>query len=380
MRRYTIGCITSSISNHAGWDTLSKGIIGAVAKKHSVITLTAQSAENDPVAYPIHRVLPDNYITYGIMNQLRVFFMALRYFRQCDAIHVFVEPYAPGAALASFVMRKPLFITIAATYAIIPKGGGLRRVVKRALMKFMYSQASFIATGSLQNIELIEEVMPLAGKWKFVPFGVDPERYKPTRSYEQSPYPFLFTVGAIKPRKGALYVVRALALLKDEFPNLRYKLGGGFHEGLPYVQQLREEIKKYGLDDRVELLGHVTDEKLLELYSTCSVFVLAAQTVDGSREGFPMVFYEAQSLGAPVVSTYGFGSEYVIKNGHNGFLVSQDDHRELADAIRKILMDPVLRDQLSRNGVAEAGKHSWDDIGVHYCEAYDNVLSKTKHT
>jgi glycosyltransferase involved in cell wall biosynthesis len=88
-----------------------------------------------------------------------------------------------------------------------------------------------------------------------------------------------------------------------------------------------------------------------------------------------MVFYEAHSLGAPVVSTYGFGSEYVIKNGHNGFLVPQDNHVEVADAIRKIVSNPTLRENMSKNGREEARKHSWDDIGVHYLAAYDEIMS-----
>ncbi len=375
-KNHTIGCVTSSISYYGGWDTLSKGIIGAVAKKHKVIVLTASDAHNDPVSYEIHRVLPKKYITYSIWNQFRVFIMSLVYFRTCDAIHTFIEPLTPGAALAAKVLRKPLFITIAGTYCVIPKGNKPRQIVKRMMMRFMYRQAVFIATGSYKNIELIEEVEPLHKKWEFVPFGVDPEKYTDTGVHEIAQYPFILTTGAIKPRKGALYTARALALLAKEFPNLRYKLAGSFNEGIPYVQQLRKEINALGLEDRVELLGRVSDEMLVELYATCTVFVLAAQTVDGSFEGFPMVFYEAHSLGAPVVSTYGFGSEYVIKNGYNGFLVPQGEHDELSEAIRKIIVNPELRNNMSENGRKEARKHSWDAIAVQYLRAYDKSLIK----
>jgi len=371
---YTIGCVTSSVSYHGGWDTLSKGIIGAIAKHHNVVTLTAEDAENDDVPYTVHKVLPKKYITYSLWNQILVFFASLKYFKECDAIHTFVEPYTPGAALAAKVLGKPLFITIAATYAIIPKGNKPRQILKRIMMKFMYQQAVFIATGSYQNIELIEEVISLQNKWKFVPFGVDPEKYRILKTYSPPLHPFLFSVGAIKPRKGMLYVVRALALLRDEFPTLTYKVGGTVREEAPYVQELRQEIEKYGLDDRVEFLGRISDEILLELYATCTVFVLPAQTVDGSREGFPMVFYEAHSMGAPVISTYGFGSEYVIKNGHNGFLIKQGDAAELAEAIRKIVSNPELRTLMSQNAREEAKKHSWDDIAKHYLQAYqDNI-------
>lgn len=371
----TIGCVTSSISYHGGWDTLCKGIVTAVAKHHDVVVLSARDAHNDSVPYVVHNVLPPNYITYSVLNQIKVFFWCLRYFRGCDVIHSFIEPYTPGAALAAKVLRKPFVVTIAATYAIIPKGNSLRQIVKRMMMKFMYRTAFCIATGSTQNIELIEEVMPLHNKWKLIPFGVDPEKYKDDTVYPAPQNPFILTVGAVKPRKGTLYTVRALALLKDEFPTLEYKIGGSYHETL-YTEELRDEIEKHGLDGRVTLLGRVDDEKLLELYSTCSAFVLAAQTVDGSREGFPMVFYEAHSLGAPVISTYGFGSEYVIKNEWNGFLVPQNDHVALAGAIRKIVSDTTLRAEMSRHAREEAEKHSWDGIVKHYLQVYEDAIKK----
>ncbi len=373
-KKLTIGCVTSSISYHGGWDALSKGIIGSVAKEHNVVALTARGEKNDLVSYPIHPVLSSDYISYSFINQIQTFVLTLWYLRKCDIIHVFVEPYAPGAALAARLLRKPLVITIAATYAIPPLGKSLRNRIKRTLMRFMYNSAALVATGSHQNIELIEKVIPLEGKWKFIPFGVDPEKYVEDKKYKKKGRSFIFTVGAIKPRKGQIITVKALNLLRDEFPDLVYKIGGSFQES-QYVQGLRKVIAEHGLEDRVELMGRISDEALKELYATCEVFVLAAQTVDGSREGFPAVFYEAHTFGAPVISTYGFGSEYVIKNGYNGFLVPQRGYQELADAIRNILKNPTLRSEMSVNARREAKKHTWDHTASFYLRAYDDIVA-----
>ena len=374
MKKFKIGVVTSSISYHGGWDTLSKGIVGAIAKKHDVVTLTAKGQENDPVPYPIHAVLPPHYINFGLGNQWRVFWQCLKYFRDCDAIHTFIEPFTPGAALASRVLGIPLFITLAGTYCVIPKKGGLRGFAKRTIMKLMYRQASFIATGSYKNIELIEEVMPLNDKWEFVPFGGDPDKFKLTKSYDPSPYPFLFTVGAVKERKGADYVIKALAILKDEFPDLRYKIAGSIKQKPHFVEGLKKMIQENGLEDRVEFLGRVEDDDLFRYYATCTAFVLAAQTIDGAFEGFPMVFYESNSFGAPLIATKGYGSEYVIKDGYNGFLVPQKNVEELANAIRKLVGNPALREEMSKHAIAEAHKHSWDAISVQYLDAYQRLV------
>lgn len=373
-KRLKIGCVTSSVSYHAGWDTLSKGIIGAVAKKHDVVVLTAKGYINDPVPYPTHAVLPHNYISFGLSNQWLVFWNCLRYFKDCDAIHTFIEPFTPGAALASKVLGIPFFITLAGTYCVIPKAGGLRGFVKRLMMKFMYRQASFIATGSYKNIELIEEVMPLGKKWEFVPFGVDPEKFKLAKQYESSPYPFFFTVGAVKERKGADYVIKALAILKDEFPDLRYKIAGSVQQKPHFVEYLKKLIKENSLEEKVEFLGRVSDEDLFKYYATCTAFVLAAQTIRGAFEGFPMVFYESSSLGAPLIATNGYGSEYVIKDGYNGFLVPQKNVTELVNAMRKIVSNPALRVTMSKNAISEAAKHSWDTISIQYLKAYERIV------
>lgn len=373
-KRLKIGCVTSSISYYGGWNTLSKGIIGAVSKKHEVIALTARGYENDPVPYSTHSVLPHNYISFGLANQARVFLNCIKYFKGCDAIHTFIEPFTPGAALASKLLGIPLFITLAGTYCVIPKKGGIRGFVKRVIMKFMYKQAVFIATGSFKNIKLIEEVMTLGNRWKFVPFGVDPEKFKITKKYEPSPYPFLFTVGEVKERKGANYVIKALAILKDEFPTLRYKIAGNDKTKPFFVESLKKLIVEKGLEGRVEFLGRVSDDDLLRYYSTCTAFILAAQTINGAFEGFPMVFYESHSYGAPLISTKGFGSEYVIKDGYNGFLVPQDNIDELVAAIRKIVGNPALRDEMSKHAISEAKKHSWDAIGVYYLDAYSRLI------
>ncbi|OGM98198.1 MAG: hypothetical protein A2735_00625 [Candidatus Yanofskybacteria bacterium RIFCSPHIGHO2_01_FULL_41_21] len=373
-KKLKIGCVTSSVSYYGGWDTLSKGIVGAVAKQHDVIALTSMGYKNDPVPYPVYSVLPHHYISFGLGNQISVFWNCIKYFRGCDAIHTFIEPFTPGAAFASKVLGIPLFITLAGTYCVIPKHGGLRGFAKRTMMKFMYNQASFIATGSYKNIELIEEVMSLDKKWEFVPFGVDPEKFKITKTYEPSPYPFLFTVGEVKARKGADYIIKALAILKDEFPDLRYKIAGNDKTKPSFVAGLKKLIVENGLESRVELLGRVSEEDLLRYYSTCTAFVLAAQTIDGAFEGFPMVFYESHSYGAPLIATKGYGSEYVIKDGYNGFLVPQNNVEELVVAIRKIVSNPALRNEMSQHAISEAQKHSWGAISVQYLDAYQRLI------
>lgn len=366
--RLKIGFITTSLSSAGGWDSCSRGVIPAIAAANEVVVLTQTEAKNDPFDFLIHKVIPKN-IRYHFRTQLAVFWATLKYLRQCDIIHVMMEPYAPGAALASRIIGAKFYITVAGTYAVPPAGMSLRALVKRQMMKFMYKNSAALASGSERTVRLVEQAVGKV-RWHFIPNGVDPTLFYRLDNIPTSDHPFLLTVGEVKPRKGADITIQALAQLKDKFPDLSYKIVG--HTGKSeFVAHLKDLAKKNGLESRVELLGRVSDEELRLLYNQCTAFVLAAQTRDGSFEGFPMVFYEAQGCGAPIISTYGFGSEYVVKNGYNGYLVEENSPDQLAEAIEKIVNDSDRQKELRANSLAEAKKHTWTATAEKYRQMYE---------
>jgi len=374
-KRLKIGYVTSSLSSHGGWDRYSKGIIESTAKEVDAVVLIKKNGNNESEGLDVKKVLSIKDNTFNLKTQLYVFFSSLKYFRDCDGIHAMMEPFAPGAALASIFLRVPFFLTIAGTYSVPPKGYSPKNFIKRQMMKFMYKRASLVATGSLKNIELIEQAVKLKF-WKFIPFGVDPKIFYKMENVKKAAPPFIFTVGGVKPRKGADITIQALALLKDEFPDLHYKIVGETKSAEGFMKHLKELIQKHGLENRVHFVGRVTDDQLRELYNQCSIMVLAAQTRGGAFEGFPMVYYEAQACGAPVVATHGFGSEYVVKDEYNGFLVDENDIEGTSEAIRKILGNPALHKEMIKNSIIEAGKNTWDHTAKFYLDIYDRVIDK----
>lgn len=368
-----IGYVTSSISSNGGWDTYARGLVTAMAKVADVVVLTRVDANNETIpGVKILKVLPRKDNSYRIGIQLRVAWQALKHLRGCTVIHSLIEPTAPGVALASRLLGAKFFLTFHGTYAIPPKGNTLKEIVKRNMMRFMYRTTAISTTGSDRNAKLIEEVMPI-GEYRFIPNGVDQNIFY--RMEVPAPRkPFLLTVGGVKARKGADVTIEALARVKDRFPDLEYVIVGETESSPNFIKRLHELMAQYGLQSRVHLLGRIDLDKVRELYNQCSVFVLAAQTRDGSFEGFPMVFYEAQACGAPLISTYGFGSEYVIKNGYNGFLVPGDTVEDLAIAIEKIVGNETLRQEMVQHALSEAQKNTWDEIGKQIMKMYTDGL------
>jgi len=375
----SIGLVTTGLSNAGGMYRVSKEMVKQFVLRKDVKDVTVvvrADLPSDPIEGAVlHPALGP--VNYSLLTQWRVFIACMRYLRHCDFIHCLIEPYGPGAALAALILRKPFFISVIGTYSKPPKGSSPHDTIKRLLMRFMYRRAEMLLTMAEHNIRVINEVMTV-NNWTFMPNGADLAGFPMPASYAPPAEPFILTVGALKPRKGQDTTVKALALLKDRFPTLRYLIVGRADGFSSFVGRIKAVAEEGGVADRVVFTGRIDDEELIRLYQTCSAFVLAAREVDGSFEGFPTVFYEAHGCGAPVISTYGFSSEYAIKEGYNGFLVQPDDPAALADAIANIVADGALRVQLGKNGRKEAELHSWDHIAAKHIEVYQRGVQKAR--
>jgi len=144
-------------------------------------------------------------------------------------------------------------------------------------------------------------------------------------------------VGRLVEKKGFDVLLDALALLLADGHQVDLVLiGSGVLEGA-----LRAQAERLGLADRVTMLGEVV----------ANAAVFAAPCVvgeDGNRDGLPTVLLEAMALGTPCVATPVTGIPEIIEHEVTGLLVPERDPRALADALNRLLDDPVLRSGLAK--------------------------------
>jgi phosphatidylinositol alpha-1,6-mannosyltransferase len=357
-----IGFVTSSVVMDDGWGRYSRSLVKGVAESVQVAVLT--SGEYDKTCFfSVWPVLPAP--SFSPLVQVKTFFYILKYLRDCDVIHSLVEPYMPAVALASIILRVPCILTMHGTYAVPPKNFSM----KKLMMKFAYRTALITTTGSPQTEQKVREVVKL-NECRFIPNGVDSDIFKVLP--EETKRNFILTVGALKPRKGVDIVIKALEIIKGEFPFLNYKVIG-YSDSSDFSSYLKRLVKEKGVEERVEFLNGISDDKLVKLYNQAKIFILAARTEKGSFEGFPMVFYEANACGTPVISTTGFGSEYAIKNGINGYLVQPDKPEEVAGAIRKIINGDY--EMMAANSLKEAKQHSWKAVSKQLVKMYNDAYN-----
>jgi glycosyltransferase involved in cell wall biosynthesis len=178
----------------------------------------------------------------------------------------------------------------------------------------------------------------------------------------------IFSLGRLVEYKGYEYLIRAAQLLSTEY---QIVIGG---KG-PLHDQLQQLILQLGVQDRVELIGFVSDEALPAYYGACDVFCLSSIW---KTEAFAIVQIEAMSCAKPIISTDipGSGVSWVNATGQSGAVVEIADPQALADAMRQMMEDKVYYETLSIGSLNRYQMHFTREKMVDKClKVYDELLS-----
>jgi glycosyltransferase involved in cell wall biosynthesis len=112
----------------------------------------------------------------------------------------------------------------------------------------------------------------------------------------------------------------------------------------PEKNNLENIIKNLELNKRVKLIGAIPREKLLELLSQASIFIL-----NTSFESFSFQVVEAMNAGVPVITTNISNLSEIIKSGREGILVEPNNKNQIIIAIKKIEEDKNFREMIIKN-------------------------------
>jgi glycosyltransferase involved in cell wall biosynthesis len=203
-----------------------------------------------------------------------------------------------------------------------------------------------------------------------VPVGVDPDLFKPIPGVQRIPGRLITTASADVTMKGLSYLLEALAKLRTEREVTltvigRRKIGG----------KSDETITRLGLDDIVEFVSGVPEQRIIELYSEAELAV-----VPSLYEGFSLPAIEAMSCGAPLVATTGGAlPEVVGADGDTALLVAPGDSDALAQRIRDALDNPELRARVAANGRQRIiDRWSWRHTAERTVEQYRILLDQDR--
>jgi glycosyltransferase involved in cell wall biosynthesis len=177
-----------------------------------------------------------------------------------------------------------------------------------------------------------------------------------------TPRPYVLFVGTIEPRKNVAALVRAFRRIAGDVPH-HLVLAGAPGWGVDLHHLLADP------PHRIEHAGAVTADHLDALYRGADAFCYPSR-----YEGFGLPVLEAMLRGVPVVaSTTPAVAETA---GDAALLVDPEDGEALAEALRRVLTDRALADDLRERGRRRAGDFSWERTAAATVEVYRSVAGR----
>jgi glycosyltransferase involved in cell wall biosynthesis len=178
--------------------------------------------------------------------------------------------------------------------------------------------------------------------------GVEMDRFiPPDRARPATGALHAVTVARLNRVKGHRYFLEAMARARAEGLDIRYSIAG---DG-PYREVIEQEIAEFGLTGHAELIGSLSQTKVLDLLQQADLLAL---TSIGRGEAAPVAVMEAMACGLPVICSRIGGTADMMTDGENGFLTDQKNVDQILTALRRLATEPGLADRISAAARAHA--------------------------
>jgi glycosyltransferase involved in cell wall biosynthesis len=177
---------------------------------------------------------------------------------------------------------------------------------------------------------------------------------------------YLLYVGALTRRKNLERALEAFSLITKQMPAVRFVLAGSrTWQGTP-VEAIAVRL---GIEDRVVQTGPLADADLPPLYRGAVLFVFPSL-----YEGFGLPPLEAMACGTPVVCSNAASLPEVV--GDAALMVDPTDVGGMAEAMRRVLADAELADDLRQRGLARAAQFTWERTARETVAVYERVVAE----
>jgi len=183
----------------------------------------------------------------------------------------------------------------------------------------------------------------------------------------------ILTLSRLHPKKNIKHLIKIMPTILKKDKKFHLIIAGNY-EKLWYKERLKQEIKKYKLENNVQLIGKVTGRKKKEIFLLSSIFIIPSVC-----EVVPATLLESFHYGLPVISTPVGHSIDLIKQGKNGFLVPHNKPNTLCDKILSLKENSNLRKIIAANGKITAEKHRWKNCINKWVEVFEEAINIVKN-
>lgn len=272
--------------------------------------------------------------------------------------------------------RVPRIVTVHGGDVYGLRGGIVDRFTRHALRR-----ADQVTVGSSATEAVVRQLAGPGARVVRVPMGVDLSRRPQAelveevrRRYRRGAGPLLVFVGRVVEEKGVEDLVRAVAALVPDLPDVAAVVAGtGQH-----LERVRTLAGRLGVAERVHLPGWLDPPDVPSWFAAADVVVAPSRIGPGGwTEGQGLSIIEAMAVGRPVISTRTGGIPDTITTGENGILVAPSAPAEIAAAVRSLAADPLLAAEIGRHGAASVKARFGRDASVARFEEIYRRLAAT---
>jgi len=168
--------------------------------------------------------------------------------------------------------------------------------------------------------------------------------------------------------KGHLEILEAAAILKKDFPHVKFVFVG--RDG-GMQKQIEEKRSALELQNNVILAG--TREDVDRLIPAFDILLLASH-----EEGFSNVLLEGMACGKPIVATNVGGNPESVKDGETGYIIPPRNPGMMAEALKKLLTEPDLRKKFGDAGRRRMEQYFSKEKLIRNMDAFYQEILKGK--
>lgn len=287
---------------------------------------------------------------------------------QYDIINThFVIPSGPSGVFLSKLFNVPIVMSVHGgdIYDPSKKWSPHRHFILRKMITWLLGKSDIITAQSNNTKSNTNTYYHPNKEINVIPLGFIIPKFKKTTREElhlSDDDIILISVGRLVKRKGYEYAIEALNKLHRH--NLKYLIIG---DG-PEEENLKYLVKQLGVENQVEFLGFVSEEKKFQYLSISDIYVLSSL-----HEGFGICLLEAMYCGLPIVATNNGGQTDFLIDTENALLLPTKNSDALANQIMELIQNDGLRLQISENNIQKVIDFYIETISKNYISIYKSA-------
>ena len=176
----------------------------------------------------------------------------------------------------------------------------------------------------------------------------------------------LVSIGRLSKEKGFLDLLDVFKIINNQDHDYILNIIG---DGV-LRDKIEKRIKKLGLENNVILHGYRGREYINNILKESSIYLMCSY-----EESFGIVLIESESFGIPVIAfDSAQGAKELIKNGYNGYLISNRNIEEMANKVIELFNNKKDIKSMGNNARLEAELYSFENIKRKWLDFMENIL------